>query len=105
MKPINHISNDKLKVSCDLGSSSRGGGSNSRRFNIALIKPIFTAAQYNIAFYKFCFLSIHILAGFNLTTHLNLLSNRVTNHLTPLSSSTMSFFQADLNSILHNRND
>jgi hypothetical protein len=73
IKAINHISSNKLKVSREIsGAGIRGSGSN-RRFNIALIKPTFTAAAYNSAFYKFYFLFIHASARTNITTHLHLL--------------------------------
>jgi len=56
IKSINDDS--KLNVSPKLGGSSRSAVS-SRRFNIALIKPTFTAAAYNSAFYKFYFLTLY----------------------------------------------
>jgi hypothetical protein len=46
IKAINHISSNKLKVSREInGAAARGSGgsSSSRRSNIALIKPTFTA--------------------------------------------------------------
>src|SRR6478609_8775571 len=107
IKAINHISSNKLKVSREIsGAGVRGSGSN-RRFNIALIKPTFTAAAYNNAFYKFYSLFIHAPAGMNVTTHLNLLSSRVTNQLRPLSpssASTMSFLPHHLKTLLPQSN-
>jgi hypothetical protein len=57
--------------------------------NIALIKPTFTAAAYNKAFYKFYFLYSNIPshARKNITSDLNLLSSEVTNRTTASSSS------------------
>ena len=104
IKSINDDSK-KLNVSPKLGGSSRSAVS-SRRFNIALIKPTFTAAAYNSAFYKFYFLFIHTFAGMNVTTHLNLLSSRVNNQLTALSSSasTLSFLPRHLKTLLPHSN-
>ncbi|MGA8913002.1 MAG: N,N-dimethylformamidase beta subunit family domain-containing protein, partial [Nitrososphaeraceae archaeon] len=105
IKSINDDSTKKLNVSPKLGGSSRSAVS-SRRFNIALIKPTFTAAAYNSAFYKFYFLFIHTFAGMNVTTHLNLLSSRVNNQLTALSSSasTLSFLPRHLKTLLPQSN-
>ena len=105
IKSINDDSTKKLNVSPILGGSSRSAVS-SRRFNIALIKPTFTAAAYNSAFYKFYFLFIHTFAGMNVTTHLNLLSSRVNNQLTALSSSasTLSFLPRHLKTLLPQSN-
>ena len=105
IKSINDDSIKKLNVSPKLGGSSRSAVS-SRRFNIALIKPTFTAAAYNSAFYKFYFLFIHTFAGMNVTTHLNLLSSRVNNQLTALSSSasTLSFLPRHLKTLLPQSN-
>ncbi|MGB7639211.1 MAG: N,N-dimethylformamidase beta subunit family domain-containing protein [Nitrososphaeraceae archaeon] len=105
IKSINDDSTKKLNVSPKLGGSSRSAVS-SRRFNIALIKPTFTAAAYNSAFYKFYFLFIHTFAGMNFTTHLNLLSSRVNNQLTALSSSasTLSFLPRHLKTLLPRSN-
>jgi hypothetical protein len=105
IKAINHISSNNLKVSREIsGASVRGSGSN-RRFNIALIKPTFTAAAYNSAFYKFYFLFIHASAGTNITTHLNLLSSKIPKQLTPSSSaSTMSFLPHHLKTLLPKSN-
>ena len=112
IKSINDDSTKKLNVSPKLGGSSRSAVSSSRsavssrRFNIALIKPTFTAAAYNSAFYKFYFLFIHTFAGMNVTTHLNLLSSRVNNQLTALSSSasTLSFLPRHLKTLLPHSN-
>ncbi|MGB8034668.1 MAG: DUF4350 domain-containing protein [Nitrososphaeraceae archaeon] len=105
IKSINDDSTKKLNVSPKLGGSSRSAVS-SRRFNIALIKPTFTAAAYDSAFYKFYFLFIHTFAGMNVTTHLNLLSSRVNNQLTALSSSasTLSFLPSHLKTLLPQSN-
>ena len=105
IKAINHISSNKLKVSRELsGAGVRGSGSN-RRFNIALIKPTFTAAAYNSAFYKFYFLFIHASARTNITTHLNLLSSKIPKQLTPSSStSTLSFLPRHLKTLLPHSN-
>ena len=105
IKAINHISSNKLKVSREIsGAGVRGSGSN-RRFNIALIKPTFTAAAYNSAFYKFYFLFIHASARTNITTHLNLLSSKIPRQLTPSSSaSTLSFLPRHLKTLLPHSN-
>jgi hypothetical protein len=126
IKSINDDSTKKLNVSPKLGGSGRSTVSSgrstvssgrstvssgrstvsSRRFNIALIKPTFTAAAYNSAFYKFYFLFIHTFAGMNVTTHLDLLSSRVNNQLTALSSSasTLSFLPRHLKTLLPHSN-
>lgn len=105
IKAINHISSNKLKVSREIsGAGVRGSGS-SRRFNIAFIKPTFTAAAYNSAFYKFYFLFIHASARTNITTHLNLLSSKIPKQLTPSSSaSTLSFLPRHLKTLLPHSN-
>src|ERR1051326_7511209 len=105
IKAINHISSNKLKVSREIsGAGVRGSGS-SRRFNIAFIKPTFTAAAYNSSFYKFYFLFIHASARTNITTHLNLLSSKIPKQLTPSSSaSTLSFLPRHLKTLLPHSN-
>jgi hypothetical protein len=104
IKSINDDSTKKLNVSPKLGGSSRSAVS-SRRFNIALIKPTFTAAAYNSAFYKFYFLFIHASARTNITTHLNLLSSKIPRQLTPSSSaSAMSFLPHHLKTLLPQSN-
>jgi hypothetical protein len=61
-----------------------------RPFNIALIKPTFTAAAYHNSFYKFYFISVGIPhVRKNVTTDLNLLSSPVYNLLTKTSSASM----------------
>jgi len=61
-----------------------------RPFNIALIKPTFTAAAYHNSFYKFYFISVSIPhVRKNVTTDLNLLSSPVYNLLTKSSSASM----------------
>jgi hypothetical protein len=106
IKAINHISSNKLKVSREIsGAGVRGSNGSNRRFNIALIKPTFTAAAYNSAFYKFYFLFIRTPAGMNVTTHLNLLSSKIPKQLTSLSSaSTMSFLPHYLKTLLPQSN-
>lgn len=107
IKSVNHISRNKLNSHEIGGIGSHGGGSSNVRFNIALIRPTFTAAAYNNAFYKFYSLFIHAPAGMNVTTHLNLLSSRVTNQLRPLSpssASTMSFLPHHLKTLLPQSN-
>jgi hypothetical protein len=106
IKSVNDISSNKLN-SREIGGIGSHGGSNNTRFNIALIRPTFTAAAYNNAFYKFYSLFIHTPAGMNVTTHLNLLSSRVTNQLRPLSSSTaftMFFLPRHLKTLLPQSN-
>jgi hypothetical protein len=77
------------------------GGDTVKKFNIALIKPTFTAAAYDNSFYKFYLLFSHIPAVTNVTTHLNLLSNKVPKQLTPLSSAlSMSFLPHHLKLLL-----
>ena len=91
------------------GIGTRGGDNDisNMSFNIALIRPTFTAAAYSSAFYKFYSLFIHTPAGTNVTTHLNLLSSRVTNQLRPLSASTaftMFFLPRHLKTLLPHSN-
>lgn len=63
----------------------------ARTFNIALLKPTFTAAAYHKSFYKFYFIYASIPhARKNITTDLNLLSSKVTNQ-TSKSSSSLTF--------------
>ena len=77
------------------------GGDTVKKFNIALIKPTFTAAAYDNSFYKFYLLFSHIPAVTNVTTHLNLLSNKVPKQLTPSSSAlSMSFLPHHLKLLL-----
>lgn len=98
IKSINHISSNKLKVPPELGGGSGrsgGGAGNNRRFNIAFIKPTFTAAAYNNAFYKFYILFIHMSVGKNVTTHLNLLSSKVNDQITESSSASEITFLYD----------
>ena len=77
------------------------GGDTVKKFNIALIKPTFTAAAYSNSFYKFYLLFSHIPAVTNVTTHLNLLSNKVPKQLTPSSSAlSMSFLSHHLKLLL-----
>ena len=94
IKLINNVSTKKLKVSSKMGSGSSGhnSGAINRRFNIAIVKPTFTAAAYNNAFYKFYFLFIHTPVGTNVTTHLSLLSSKIPKQLTTLSSSAFTMF-------------
>jgi N,N-dimethylformamidase beta subunit-like, C-terminal len=56
-------------------------------FDIALVKPTFTAAAYNNSFYNFYRLYGNVPAGINVTTGLNLLSSKVTNETTASVSS------------------
>ena len=99
-KSGNNIPIKNLKASNNLvGSSNTHSSSVSNmRVNIALIMPTFTAAAYDNAFYKFYFLFIHRPARTNVTTHLDLLSNKIPKQLTPSSSSasTMSFLPRHL---------
>ena len=105
IKAINHISSNKLKVSREISGAGVHGSGSNRRFNIALIKPTFTAAAYNSAFYKFYFLFIHASARTNITTHLNLLSSKIPKQLTPSSSaSAMSFLPHHLKTLLPHSN-
>ncbi len=77
------------------------GGDIVKKFNIAFIKPTFTAAAYDNSFYKFYLLFSHIPAVTNVTTHLNLLSNKVPTLLTPSSSAlSMSFLPHHLKLLL-----
>jgi hypothetical protein len=104
-----HIPRNKLnsREIGGIGTRSGDNDSSNRSFNIALIRPTFTAAAYNNAFYKFYSLFIHTPAGMNVTTHLNLLSSRVTNQLRPLSSSTaftMFFLPRHLKTLLPHSN-
>jgi len=86
IKSINKILGNKLKASREF-SGGRSGFVSNRRFNIAIVKPIFTAAAYSNSFYKFYFLFMHTPSGKNVTTHLNLLSSKIPKQLAPLSSS------------------
>jgi len=63
-----------------------------KALNIALIKPTFTGAAYNNSYYKFYFLYVSPLIRKNVTTDLNLLSNKVTNQTSGTSSITTSSY-------------
>ncbi len=92
----------KKEVSPKLGGHS---GATAKRPNIALIKPTFTAAAYDNAFYKFFLLFAHTLPGTNVTTHLDLLSNKIPKQLTPSASSlSMSFLPHYLKKLLPQSN-
>lgn len=91
IESINKILNNKLKVSREF-SGGRSGVVSNRRFNIAIVKPTFTAAAYSNSFYKFYFLFMYTSSGKNVTTHLNLLSSKIPKQLAPLSSSAFTMF-------------
>jgi hypothetical protein len=76
----------KKEVPIKLGGRS---GVIIKKFNIAIIKPTFTAAAYDNSFYKFFLLFANTQLGMNVTTHLSLLSNKMPKQLT-LSSSAPS---------------
>jgi hypothetical protein len=99
-KSFNTIPIKKLKASNNLVGSSNSHSSSvsNMRVNIALIMPTFTAAAYDYAFYKFYLLFIHMPTRTNVTTHLDLLSNKIPKQLTPSSSSAsaMSFLPRHL---------
>ncbi|HYX55844.1 MAG TPA: N,N-dimethylformamidase beta subunit family domain-containing protein [Nitrososphaeraceae archaeon] len=62
-------------------------GDFGKGIDVALIKPTFTAAAYNNAFYIFYSLYDDVLIGKNVTTDLTLLSSKVTNQTTAATSS------------------
>lgn len=78
----------KKEVPIKLGGRS---GDIIKKFNIAIIKPTFTAAAYDNSFYKFFLLFAHTQLGMNVTTYLSLLSNKMPKHLTSSSAPSMSF--------------
>jgi hypothetical protein len=91
VKSNEKISANKSKTSHEFGNN-RAGIIISRKLGIALIKPTFTAAAYDNPFYRFFSLFPSTAAGKNITTHINLLSSKVANQLTPsLSAFSMSF--------------
>jgi N,N-dimethylformamidase beta subunit-like protein len=100
--------NDNIKLKSSVSTKKKftpklagRGGDTVKKFNIALIKPTFTAAAYDNSFYKFYILFSHIPAVTNVTTHLNLLSNKVPKQLTPSSSAlSMSFLSHHLKLLL-----
>src|ERR687888_585918 len=57
--------------------------------DIALIKPTFTAAAYHNSFYTFYKLYGNIPEGKNITTHLDLLSSKITSKVSKLSPSIL----------------
>ncbi len=59
--------------------------------NIALVEPTFTEAAYNNAFYIYYAKHIHTQLRANVTSNLNQLSTRVTNHL-PMTTNNSSAF-------------
>lgn len=105
IKSINKILGNKRKVSREFIGGRTSVVSN-RRFNIAIVKPTFTAAAYSNSFYKFYFLFMYTPSGKNVTTHLNLLSSKIPNQLAPLSSSafTMLFLSHHLKKLLPQSN-
>lgn len=74
-------------------------GEFGKGIDIALVKPTFTAAAYNNAFYTFYSLYDDVPTGKNVTTDLNLLSTKVTNETTASVSSayTMLYLLNNLN--------
>jgi hypothetical protein len=90
VKSDEKISANKSKTSHEFGNN-RAGIIISRKLSIALIKPTFTAAAYDIHFTD----SFHCCLVQRLeriSTHLNILSSKVANQLTPsLSAFSMSF--------------
>jgi N,N-dimethylformamidase beta subunit-like, C-terminal len=105
IKSINKILSNKLKASREF-SGGRSGFVSNRRFNIAIVKPTFTAAAYSNSFYKFYFLFMHTPSEKNVTTYLNLLSSKIPKQLAPLSSSafTMVFLSHHLKKLLPQSN-
>jgi hypothetical protein len=61
--------------------------------NIALIKPTFTAAAYDHAFYVFYKKYANVQAGVNITTDLNLLSSKISNQTTGTINSVFAMLQ------------
>jgi len=61
--------------------------------NIALIKPTFTAAAYNHAFYDFYKKYAKVQAGVNITSDLNLLSSKISNQTTGTINSVFAMLQ------------
>jgi hypothetical protein len=103
IKTIKKILNNKLKVSHEFRRS--GGIVSKIRFNIAIIKPTFTAAAYSNSFYKFYILFMHTPPGKNVTTDLNLLSSKIPKQLTSTSSVfTMLFLSHHLKKLLPQSN-
>ena len=74
--------------------------------NIALIKPTFTAAAYHNSFYKFYFIHVSLPhVRNNVTTSLNLLSNKLTNQTNKSASNyTFIYLPAHLKTILPSSN-
>jgi hypothetical protein len=94
---INHISKSKNDTKDYTFSKNRSEistpennthtGEFGKGVDIALIRPTFTAAAYNDAFYIFYSLYNDVPTGKNVTTDLNLLSSKVTNQTTVATSS------------------
>ena len=61
--------------------------------NIALIKPTFTAAAYNHAFYDFYKKYAKVQTGVNITSDLNLLSSKISNETTGTINSVFAMLQ------------
>ncbi|MBV9178757.1 MAG: hypothetical protein JO297_17160 [Nitrososphaeraceae archaeon] len=105
IKSFKKILNNKLKVSHEFSGGRSGVVVSKMRFNIAIIKPTFTAAAYSNSFYKFYILFMHTPPGKNVTTDLNLLSSKIPKQLTPTSSAfTMLFLSHYLKTLLPQSN-
>jgi hypothetical protein len=76
----------------------------NKGIRIAFVKPTFTAAAYNRAFYLFYKKYSHVPHGVNITTDLNLLSSHVTTTQTIYSAFTMFQLIRNLKSITQGSN-
>jgi hypothetical protein len=100
-------SNDSNNHSAVLGQSSNTTAT-SHKLNIALVRPTFTAAAYNKAFYTFYRVFLYAIPGKNITDtiSLSLLSSKVTGQLGISSSaSSMSFLPNHLKRIPESKID
>jgi hypothetical protein len=105
------IANNTLYVLSRMKSeltTSHGTNTHTGEFNkgirIAFVKPTFTAAAYNRAFYLFYKKYSHVPHGVNITTDLNLLSSHVTTTQTIYSAFTMFQLIRNLQSITQGSN-
>jgi hypothetical protein len=76
----------------------------NKGIRIAFVKPTFTAAAYNQAFYLFYKKHSHVPHGVNITTDLDLLSSKVTTMQTMYSAFTMFQLIRNLKSITQGSN-
>ena len=84
------VSKNPYKGTIVSTGSGTAPGTSAVSPKIAIIKPTFTAAAYDRAFYVFYKLNADMAFGTNITKHIGLLSNTVTNKTTSKTAHSMS---------------